>query len=171
MKSITDIVNEEENLQVVIIKPNSKDQFANEHSKKVFLAGTIDFGNSEDWQAKIEKEIIEHCHNVTIFNPRINFDNGEKWENTPESFNKQVNWEQDNLEASDIIFMFIGGSSKSPISLLELGQFISSGKMIVCCENEFYRYENVRIMCERNNVTLFNDLDVAITDLLSKLPK
>ena len=43
--------------------------------------------------------------------------------------------------------------------------------MIVCCEKEFYRYDNVRIMCERNNVTLFNDLDVAITDLLSKLPK
>jgi hypothetical protein len=40
--------------------------------------------------------------------------------------------------------MYIIGTSKSPISLLEMGIHIKDSKLIVVCEPEFYRYENVK---------------------------
>ena len=49
--------------------------------------------------------------------------------------------------------------SKSPISLMELGLFARSRKIFVICPQEFYRYDNVRIVAERYNISLYNDID------------
>ena len=69
----------------------------------------------------------------------------------------------------DIIFMYIAGTSKSPITLLELGEFLTSGKLIVVCEEDFYRYGNVRIMCERFGVPLYNDYEDGLKKLTLEL--
>ena len=58
-----------------------------------------------------------------------------------------------------MIVMYILGSSKSPISLLEMGLHAKGGKMVVICEKDFYRYDNVRITCEYYNVPMYDDLD------------
>jgi hypothetical protein len=61
----------------------------------IFLAGTIDMGNSVDWQAKVKHALADE--NVTLLNPRR--DNwtlhAEQHASNPE-FNKQVNWELDS---------------------------------------------------------------------------
>lgn len=36
----------------------------------IFLAGTIDMGNSEDWQAELSKKLLKEINNIIIFNPR-----------------------------------------------------------------------------------------------------
>lgn len=130
----------------------------------IFLAGTIDMGQSEDWQAKVIERLKDK--DVNIYNPRR-----PDWDNTwrqsfksPE-FYQQVNWELDALEKADIIIMNILSDSKSPISLLELGLFAASGKLFVCCKDEFYRSGNIQIVCNKYNVPLFEDLD----DLLMTL--
>ena len=64
-----------------------------------------------------------------------------------------------NLEDSDIIFMYLAPDTQAPISLLELGLNAASGKMIVVCPDGFWRKGNVEIVCTRYNIPLFNTLE------------
>ena len=132
-------------------------------TQSIFLAGTIDDGKSEDWQSKLIEELINY--DVTVLNPRRN-----NWGDLPENeLHKQIIWELDHLEKADIIFMYIIGSSKSPISLLEMGIHIKDSKLIVVCEPEFYRYENVRITCEYYNAELYDSLGSGLDALMSNI--
>lgn len=122
---------------------------------KIFLAGTIDMGNSRDWQTEIHDRFSEMNGRYILFNPRQ-----ENWDATrPGEMDYQVKWELDHLEDADMIIMYILGTSKSPISLLEMGLHAKSGKMYVICEKDFYRYDNVRITCDYYEVPLYNDLE------------
>ena len=58
-----------------------------------------------------------------------------------------------------LIIMNILASSKSPITLLEMGLHMRSGKLHVICEPGFYRYDNVRITCNRYGVPLYHSMD------------
>lgn len=122
---------------------------------RIFLAGTIDMGNSRDWQMEIYERFTEMGGRYILFNPRQ-----EHWDATrPGEMDYQVRWELDHLEEADMIIMYILGSSKSPISLLEMGLHAKGGKMTVICEEDFYRYDNVRITCDHYDVPMYNDLD------------
>jgi hypothetical protein len=132
-------------------------------NQSIFLAGTIDDGKSEDWQSKLIEELSDH--EITILNPRRN-----NWGDLSDNeLRKQITWELDHLEKADIIFMYIIGTSKSPISLLEMGIHIKDSKLIVVCEPEFYRYENVKITCEYYNAELYDSLGLGIDALLSNI--
>ena len=127
----------------------------NDSFTKIFLAGTIDMGNSRDWQTEIHDRFSEMNGRYILFNPRQ-----ENWDATrPGEMDYQVKWELDHLEEADMIIMYILGTSKSPISLLEMGLHAKSGKMYVICEKDFYRYDNVRITCDYYEVPLYNDLE------------
>lgn len=123
-------------------------------SKTVFLAGTIDNGDSFNWQ----EGIINRCQDLDIvfYNPRR-----KEWmSSTREEIEYQIKWEQEHLDNADLIIMCLLDNSKSPISLLELGLYAQSGKIIVFCNPEFYRYDNVRLTCEKYNIPLYKvDLD------------
>jgi hypothetical protein len=67
--------------------------------------------------------------------------------------------------------MYFDPNTKSPISLLELGLFASSKKLIVCCPDGFWRKGNVRIVCELYNIPLFNDYDQWMAAIQEKLEK
>lgn len=122
---------------------------------KIFLAGTIDMGNSSDWQMELLDIFSRMDGRYILFNPRQ-----ENWDaSRPGEMDYQVKWELDHLEEADMIIMYILGSSRSPISLLEMGLHARSGKMHVICEKDFYRYDNVRITCEYYDVPLYDDLD------------
>jgi hypothetical protein len=58
--------------------------------------------------------------------------------------------------------MNILGNSKSPISLMEIGLFAKEHKLIVFCNPNFYRYDNVRIVCERYKVPLYDTNDILV---------
>ena len=132
-------------------------------NQSIFLAGTIDDGKSEDWQSKLIEELSDH--EITILNPRRN-----NWGDLSDNeLRKQITWELDHLEKADIIFMYIIGTSKSPISLLEMGIHIKDSKLIVVCEPEFYRYDNVRITCEYYNAELYDSLGEGIDALISNI--
>lgn len=131
-----------------------------------FLAGTIDMGGSVDWQ----KETVERIEAIEpasdIYNPRRD-DWNSSWVQTSEDpqFYQQVNWELDALDKADIIIMNFLATSKSPITLLELGLYASSGKLIVCCPDEFWRSGNVNIVCNNYCVPVYKTMD----DLLKSL--
>lgn len=147
--------------------------FNDDKAISVFLAGTIDDGSSVNWQDQLIEKLLFYnfdenddrdfdedfsIGDLIIYNPRR-----EYWPaNThKEEIKKQIKWEQEHLENADIIIMNILPDSKSPISLLELGLYGPEGKMIVFCSEDFYRFDNVELTCERYNIPLIktNDLE------------
>ena len=126
---------------------------------KIFLAGTIDMGNSVDWQAQTIKRFSECEGRWLFFNPRRRV-----FANTPENMEFQVRWELEHLEKADVIFMNILGTSKSPITLLEMGLHARSGRLMVACEPAYYRYDNVRITCQHYDIPLYNSLDELLAE-------
>lgn len=129
----------------------------------IFLAGTIDMGASEDWQKKITEVLADY--NIVVYNPRRD-DWDASWVQSAssEQFRKQVCWEQRALRDARLRIFVILGNSKSPITLLELGQFIDEPG-IVCCEPDFYRRGNVEIVCNLAGMPLVSSIDELITHL------
>lgn len=140
----------------------------------VFLAGTIDMGHSIDWQQKfIDKANKEETLNdVVVFNPRR-----KSWDHTwtqnieNKQFSEQVNWELDAMENADVILLFLEANSKSPISMMELGLFADSGKLMVCCEEGFWRKGNIDIVCKRKGIGQYNTFDELSEVVITKLKK
>ena len=135
----------------------SVDNTEENKGRRIFLAGTIDMGNSEDWQEEVGYQVIQRS--ITqgngihyIYNPR----RIEGFKN--EDQEEQIQWELDHLDKADTILMNLLPSSRSPISLLELGLYAKSGKLIVVCPKEFYRYSNVRIICEKYKIPLYSSI-------------
>ena len=126
-----------------IIKPPSplQDGFS------VFLAGSIELGNAENWQTFLEEKLSEM--DILILNPRRDdWDSSWSQSKTNPKFREQVEWELAALEKANLIAMYFEPTTKSPVSLLELGLFARSGKMVVCCPEGFWRKGNVDIVCE-----------------------
>ena len=137
---------------------------------KVFLAGTIENGESVDWQKTLIESLSkeESTYPLSIYNPRR-----ENWNKDAKKgeIDEQIKWELHHLERSDLIIMNILGNSKSPISLLELGLFARQHKLIVFCPPTFYRFDNVRIVCERYGIPLYetNDILVMINQIVKAI--
>ena len=150
-----------------IIKPSDENQ-EQELYPSVFLAGSIEMGKAEDWQKTVENELKDF--EITIFNPRRDdWDSSWTQEQSNPQFNHQVNWELNKFESCHIIFMYFSPETQSPISLLELGRFAGRGNVVVCCPKGFWRKGNVDILCTRENIPLFEDLESAIGALKTKI--
>ena len=134
--------------------------------ESIFLAGTIDNGNSFNWQETIIEALKDV--DIKIYNPR-RLDWDSTWENVESNpqFNQQVSWEMTCLEKSDLILMYFAPNSISPISLLEFGLFYN--KMIVCCPDGFWRRGNVDIVCRRYNIPKVNNIQEMIDEVLYRL--
>ena len=147
----------------VIKSPQSVVKNSKKGFTKVFLAGTIEMGKSEDWQTKVSAILSDRPY--TILNPRR-----DEWDSSwvqrieNPQFYQQVNWELDALNKADIIILYLLPDTKSPISLLELGLYASSGKLLVCCPEGFWRKGNVEIVCERYNIPLYEKLNDLLDD-------
>jgi hypothetical protein len=126
--------------------------------KSIFLAGSIEMGVAEDWQSKVEKHFEDK--EGYIFNPRRDdWDAGWDQSIHNENFNEQVSWEMTAMDISHIIIMNFCEGTKSPISLLELGLYAKTGKVVVCCPDGFWRKGNVEMVCDRYGLQLFNTMD------------
>lgn len=151
-----------------IVTPAEFDPVFDEDHVKVFLAGSIEMDNAKMWQEAAIKALPRF--NIDIYNPRR-----ESWDSSweqslnSEYFYNQVTWELDHLDAADIVYMYFDPNTKSPISLLELGLYAPSGKMIVCCPNEFWRKGNVDIVCQRYNIPVFTDFATSMCALKKRI--
>ncbi len=145
-----------------VIKPPHSILKNHNTNKFVFLAGSIEMGLSEDWQSRVEK-YFSLSSNFTIINPRRDdWDSSWKQEFENPSFYQQVNWELKGLEIADKIIMYLDTNTKSPISMLELGLYASSGKLLVCCPDGFWRKGNIDIVCENYSIPRYEDLDTLL---------
>ncbi len=120
----------------------------------VFLAGSIEMGEAEDWQARVANDLKDTAG--TLFNPR-----GPNWDSSlPQSkddaqFRAQVEWELDYLRRADIIALYFAPGTMSPISLLEMGLHAVRGNMIICCPVGYARKGNVDIVAEQCAIPVY----------------
>lgn len=121
----------------------------------IFLGGSIDMGQAEDWQTRLSKDLSYFGDNVVLVNPRRD-DWDASWVQDPTpgtQFYEQVEWELINQENAHGIVYYFAADSKAPITLLELGLF-KDHPVIVCCPKEFYRYGNVKMVCDRYGIDM-----------------
>lgn len=132
----------------------------------VFSAGSIEMGAAENWQETLVRKLPD---DITVLNPRRDdWDSSWKQSIDDPQFNEQVTWEMDSLDRADIIAMYFDPNTKSPISLLELGMYARTGKMIVCCPEGFWRKGNVEMVCDRYNIPLVGSLQALIQRVIYK---
>ncbi len=141
------------------------DSFADAASPVVFLAGSIEMGAAEPWQAKAVAALADT--DATVLNPRrAAWDASWKQSMANPEFNRQVTWEMDGLDRADVVAFYFDPATKSPISLLELG-LVKDKHVLVCCPDGFWRKGNVEMVCDRFRLPLFarlEDLLAAVRD-------
>lgn len=123
---------------------------------KIFVAGTIDQGQSEDWQSQVAQELADY--DVILLNPRR-----EDWDEnaSEELIRDQIAWEQDGLDEADFrIFVFLK-DSKSPVTFMELGEHLEDPGAVMCPEG-FWRKQNIDETCARKDMPVFESLDELI---------
>lgn len=152
-----------------VIKPPVLETKEQDTKKSIFLAGTIDMGDSIDWQKEVETKLKDY--DIVIYNPRRD-DWDSNWKQTIDDpkFNEQVNWELNHIDKATLVIMYLADGSKSPISLLELGYLCKTPhKVIVYCTDKFYRKGNVDIICQHNNIIVTEDFNKLLTMVKSFL--
>jgi hypothetical protein len=139
-----------------VIKPPAPLQLAG-GQPSIFLAGSIEMGQAEDWQAAFERGLADL--DVVLLNPRR-----EAWDaswvqsiHNPQ-FREQVEWELAAQEQASLIAMYFSPATKAPVTLLELGLCARSGKAVVCCPEGYWRRGNVEVVCQRYQVPLVSGL-------------
>ncbi len=137
-------------------------------ARSVFLAGSIDMGQAEDWQSTVTRALGDR--DVVILNPRR-----DEWDASWEQdiafapFREQVEWELEGLERATIIAVYFAPTSKAPVTLLELGLFAKSDRVVVCCPEGYWRRGNVEIVCRRYEVQMAADLDALVREIRRRL--
>lgn len=114
----------------------------------LFLAGSIEMGRATHWQQMVEAAVQQRT--LTVLNPRRD-DWDASWSQTLSNpqFVAQVMWELDAQERADCILMYFDPDTQAPITLLELGLFAQTGKLVVCCPTGYWRKGNVDVVCAR----------------------
>jgi hypothetical protein len=132
----------------------------------VFLAGSIEMGDAIQWQKRME-EYLEDLP-ITVCNPRRGaWDPQVNPSEKDEAFRRQVTWELSALENVSVICFFFDTETKSPVTMLELGLWARSGKVVVCCGDGFWKSGNVHITCARYGIPYVKDF----TDLVPLIKK
>lgn len=134
----------------------------------LFLAGTIDNGDSPNWQKHpVDRLQMDLNDSVVAINPRReDWDSTWKQEYSDPKFKQQVGWELYHITMSEVVFFFIGKDSKSPISLMELGLCHRKRNVIVFCEEGFYRKGNVDAICCNYAIQQVDSWDKAVSAIL-----
>lgn len=127
-------------------------------------------GKAVQWQKRMALELSRYP--ITVNNPRRgHWDPTATQQAKNEAFRHQVEWELSALEQADVICFFFDVKTLSPVTMVELGLWASSGKVIVCCGDKYWRAGNVHLVCERYGIPMvrsFAELPDAIVDMLKQ---
>ena len=131
---------------------------------RIFLAGSIEMGVAENWQTRVAKDMADY--DVVLLNPRRD-DWDSSWRQSIDDpqFNEQVTWELDGLDTADIVIFYFDPTTKSPITLMELGIFANHERLahvIVCCPDGFWRKGNIEMVCDRYSMILVDNYNEMI---------
>lgn len=158
-----------------IYKPPTKVPYHRKNLKPaVFLAGSIEMGEAEDWQARMATILTKA--NINVLNPRRD-DWDSSWEQdiSDDNFREQVLWELEGLEKADAVLIYFAPETKAPISLLELG-LLSQRKpamTFIVCPKGFWRRGNVQVVAMKYGMIgrFYETLDEAVGAVIGALTR
>ncbi|KAH9874996.1 hypothetical protein J1614_004484 [Plenodomus biglobosus] len=141
--------------EFIVYKPPRRPQI---DRPSVILYGAIVSDPDKDWQTNLTASLSDLP--VAVLNPRRD-DWDVSWieDITFPKFKEQVEWEMDYAQVADIIAFYFAPGAKTPITLLELGMYAGTGKVLVCCPEGFYKRGNVQMVCSRYGIELLDSLD------------
>jgi hypothetical protein len=131
------------------------------HPRTVFLAGAIDMGEAENWQQEVI-EAFKADLSIILVNPR-------RKQFTDDMEDEQIAWELEALEKANVILMWFPESAEAPVSFLELGLYLQSGKLLVGVEQGFYRQRNIELTSQRYGNPVYYSLTELITAVRNRL--
>jgi hypothetical protein len=125
-------------------------------------------GRAAPWQADVERALVDLP--VAVLNPRRD-EWDDSWEQSIDNpqFREQVEWELEGQERATAVAMYFAPDTRAPITLLELGLFARTGKVIVCCPAGYWRRGNVEVVCRRYGVMMVEDLAALADELRRRL--
>ena len=135
----------------------------NHYSNSIFLGGSIEMGQAEDWQTTFGNKCLKLGY--TVLNPRRK-EWDASWEQTLDNpmFVEQLEWEYKAQFISDTLLYYFHPNTKAPITLMELGHFVHYNKeIIVVCPKEYWRSGNVRFLCNKFGIDVHNSIDDVFT--------
>ncbi len=118
----------------------------------IFLAGSMAIGDRMNWRTRAINTFEKRYH---LFDPT----NVHHADLNDSEMSKHIKWEWEALKHSDAILFNFNAESKSPISLLELGMYIRSEKIVVVCPKEFYQSHYIETLCSEEQVPLFQSIE------------
>jgi hypothetical protein len=136
----------------------------------VFTAGSIEMGAAVQWQQLMADSLCDLP--ITVLNPRRgNWDPSDVPKADNAGFKGQVDWELEALGKASVICFFFDVRTPSPVSMLELGLWAASRKIVVCCDPRFWRSGNVELVCRRYGIPFvktFGELVKGVRDMLTE---
>ncbi len=141
------------------------------YMKSVFLAGSIEMGEADNWQDSMVKD-LKDVEDLLLLNPRR-----EEWDPSWEQdinntkFREQVEWELDALKKATYIAIYYCPQTKAPITMMEFGLYAKNNpeKLVVCCPKGFLRKGNVDIVCQRYGIKQVDDLKGLVDFIKTRL--
>lgn len=122
--------------------------------RAVFLAGSIAEHPDSDWRSTLISGL--KGSKLAIFDPR------RAPSHPGLDLHAYVEWELDALDRADLILMHFTAPSRASLTLMELGLHASSGKLIVCCAENYWRRPHVEIVCARYAIPMVSTLATLI---------
>jgi hypothetical protein len=114
----------------------------------IFLAGTTSATGEPDWRQTLVQALAKYP--IDVFNPlRRDWDRTWREDFSDGRWAEQVEWELDMQDAADIVVFFFHGATAAPVSPLELGLCVRSGRAIVCALDGYSKRGNVEAVCGR----------------------
>ena len=137
----------------------------------VFTAGSIEMGKAVEWQLLMANLLSDLP--ITVCNPRRpgEWDTTISKEAKNEIMLEQVTWELAAMEKADVICFFFDVDTNSPVTMLELGLWLKSGKVVICCNGGYHRNANIKITCGKYGVPVvetFEELVPKVRQMLEK---
>jgi hypothetical protein len=134
----------------------------------VILFGNIDKGSGVDWRDELASALSNFP--ISIINPdRKDWNSSWVEDISFPKFKEQVEWEMEYAQVADIIVFHFAPDTLAPVSLLELGMYCGTGRVLVCCQPEFKKRGNVQMVCAKYSITLLESLDALVEELRQRL--
>ncbi len=127
---------------------------------KVYLGGAIDMGEAVNWQVNVINSLKDY-QNLVLFNPRrVRF--------TQDTEDEQITWELRAMDTADIILMWFPKEAEAPISFLETGLYLTSGKLILGAEEGFFRRRNLELTAQYYSMRLWGNITELTTEMIRR---
>ena len=148
-----------------VIKPGT-DVKPDPNLMSIFLAGSIEMGKARGWQKEVGSKLGDKFN---VYDPRRD-DWDISWTDDNQELTNQILWEQEKLALCGFVLFYFDPETKSPITLLELGQCLQRDQYVcVVCPKGYWRRLNVELTCRVYGVIIREDLNEVVDQIIEEM--